>query len=102
TQVATSELPRGQAAPLLEHLRTSGPQEASALTQEFSTARSILKKLSALGLVQLDRREQKSDLFFAHIVERDAPQQLYQCKGGAVQAITCSLHDDIALPYLAD
>ncbi len=53
----TSEKLRGKAPSCLAHLRETGPTTLTELTKAFSTARSIVEKLEALGLVAVERSE---------------------------------------------
>lgn len=87
TDVQVGQVPKGKSEQLLARLEERGPTEVSLLIQEFSTARTLLKKLESLGRVKLDRKEQTKDPFFAHVVDRDTPPQLNVAQNEAVLAL---------------
>lgn len=93
---------RGSAENLLRLLKERGPSEVSDLGREIPTARAALKKLASLGLVELDRLEQKRDPFFLSEVTRDVPPTLNQHQRAAVDTIIHAIEDGASGPYLLD
>jgi primosomal protein N' (replication factor Y) (superfamily II helicase) len=85
---AEASPPRGQATEVLAHLREHGATPSSELERRFSNARGALKRLAALGLVELARREADADPFSSVAVERDAAPELTAAQSEAVSAIT--------------
>lgn len=78
---------RGQAIPLLEHLRSSGEAPLVELEGLWSNARSAAKKLASLGLVEIVTREQALDPFFAEAEPRDRPPELTEAQALSAEAI---------------
>lgn len=85
------QAPRGKAVELLQRLEASGPLAVSRLSDEWSTARSIVKSLALLGWVEVTSVEQESDPFLAQKVERDIPPQLNADQAQAVKELCASL-----------
>jgi primosomal protein N' (replication factor Y) len=67
---------RGQAAGVLATLRSEGEATVARLEERFGNARAALKKLEALGLVAIDKREEAKGDFFDEPAARDAPPEL--------------------------
>ncbi|MGC4094319.1 MAG: primosomal protein N' [Polyangiaceae bacterium] len=82
---------RGKASELLAFLREAGPTALSELSERWSTARGIVKRLSEVGAVRVEEREVAADAFFEHSVPRDVPPQLTPAQADAVQAISAKL-----------
>lgn len=101
TLLQSASLPRGKATELIERLR-EGPKEVSRLADEFSTARSILKKLEGAGLVALSREEKQTDRFFSHAVDRDTPPELNAEQASAVKALSEGLDRQTSAHFLLD
>lgn len=78
---------RGQAASLLEHLRTSGEAPLSELESRWGNARAAAKKLASLGLVEITTRERELDPFFAVPEPRDTPPTLTDSQARAVSIL---------------
>ncbi len=95
------QIPPGKAGALLERLE-AGPQEVAQLSQEFSTARAILKKLEALGAVRVDRIEKATDPFFATPAELDTPPTLNSAQQEAVDTLCGELDQKNAAHFLLD
>jgi primosomal protein N' (replication factor Y) len=86
-----AEALRGQAAAILEHLRSHGDTALSELGRTFGNARSAVKKLSGLGLVAVERRPAEVDPFFAEPAQRDTPPPLNDAQRRAVERIGAAL-----------
>src|SRR4051812_28690479 len=67
---------RGRAAEVLEYLLACPETSVPRLEQRWKGARAAVKRLEALGLVDLARREVPSSPFFADPVDRDVPPSL--------------------------
>ena len=85
---------RGQAAAVLGLLRATGEQSVSQLQKRHGNARSALKKLEALGLVTISKREKERVPLFEQTPERDEPPPLNQAQIAAVARIERGLTDD--------
>lgn len=82
---------KGQAASILEHLRSHGDTPLAELAETFGNARSAVKKLVALGLVAVERRPPAADPFFAEPARRDEPPPLNEAQARAVARIAAAL-----------
>jgi primosomal protein N' (replication factor Y) len=82
---------RGQAAAVLALLRANGEQPVAHLAKQFSTARTVIKKLADLGLVETEEREAPRDPFFAVAEARDEPPELNEAQAEAASRIVASL-----------
>ncbi len=80
-----------RARELLKLLTEAGPTPLSALEEKFSSARSMVKKLVALGAAAIDEQERNLDPFFASDVPRDVPPQLTEPQAAAVAAIVARI-----------
>ena len=85
---------RGQAAAILALLRANGEQPAAQLAKRFGNARSALKKLEDLGLVQLDKRPVQSAPLFDESPQRDEPPLLNSKQEQAVASICSALEGE--------
>ncbi len=83
---------RGRAIEILDHLATCPETSVPRLEQQWKGARAAVKRLAALGLVELGKREVQASPFFADAVDRDRPPVLT----GAQEAATAALRDAIA------
>lgn len=95
------KLPRGKATEIVTAL-TEGSRELGVLSQQFSTARSVIKKLEQLGIVTVRREEKASDPFFSAPVDRDTPPRLNDEQRRAVDALTSSLDSGKDARFLLD
>jgi primosomal protein N' (replication factor Y) len=91
---------RGQAVGVLSRLRESGERSLVELEQEFSNARSAVKRLVELELARLGTREVDLDPFWSQPVERDEPRVLNEEQRAAVDAITGALATRRAQTFL--
>lgn len=96
------DLPRGQARLLVDTLKSEGPLSVKALGERFSNARAIVRRLEALGVVSLTRREQSIDPFLSNEVARDAPPTLNSAQREAVDALRTQLDDGRHGQFLLD
>jgi primosomal protein N' (replication factor Y) (superfamily II helicase) len=78
---------RGQAAAVLALLRAEGEMALSDLERRFGNARSAVKRLGALGLVELGERARKRAPVFGASPERDHPPTLNDAQVEAVRRI---------------
>jgi len=78
---------RGQARDILAELRAHGPTSVTRLEARFKSARPALKKLAALGLVELARRDKEEVPLFEEAMARDAPPELTPAQAEAAGAI---------------
>lgn len=83
--------PRGKAAELLEHLEASGPTPLSQLSERWSTARNIVKRLAELGWAEVRSAEKENDPFLDQTVPRDTPPQLNAEQAHAVGQLCAAL-----------
>jgi primosomal protein N' (replication factor Y) len=87
---------RGQAALVLAHLRANGELPVAHLAKQFSTARTVIKKLCDLKLVETEEREAPRDPFFAVAEARDEPPELNEAQAEAasrIEAVLSALGD---------
>lgn len=104
---AVPEAPRpsgitGQALAVLEALVLSGPEAVASLATRFGNARASLKKLTALGLVRVERKPAVVDPFFAAPAARDIPPELTLPQERAVSAILARLDARAGGGFLLD
>lgn len=79
---------RGQALEILAELRETGQAPLPELGKRYKNARSAVRKLESLGLVELEQRSQVDGTFFTGDVSRDVPPELNAAQRAAVAAIT--------------
>jgi primosomal protein N' (replication factor Y) len=84
---------RGNAAALLTRLRLEGEIPVARLGEIWSNARSVVTKLSDLGLIRVEEREPPRDPFFQGGVERDEAPPPTASQGQAMARIDRSLLD---------
>jgi primosomal protein N' (replication factor Y) len=82
---------------LLEH----GPRSLRELEKSWGTARGIVKRLEAQGLV-VRTRVQEADDPFAVAVERDVPPELTQAQAAAVTRIVAAMDGQGPKAFLVD
>ncbi len=90
----------GAARGLLAKLRAVGKTPVARLTEEWSTARNILKKLESLGVVALVKDEAVQDPFFAEPLPRDEEKDLTAPQKEAERVLTEALVSGESRPYL--
>ncbi|HEX5100768.1 MAG TPA: primosomal protein N' [Polyangiaceae bacterium] len=81
---------RGRAPAILEHLKSHGPTELTALEAEWPSARAAVARLVEAGAVTLEKREETVDPFTVN-VPADEPPKLTPAQENAVGAITLRL-----------
>jgi len=92
---------RGQALNVLAHVRENGEQSVADLDKLLPGARAAVKKLAALELVTLGRKEVRADPFFAP-VERDTPPELNPAQKNAVDRLVATLEAGEKQAFLLD
>jgi len=85
---------RGQAAAVLAELRANGEQNVARLTSRFGNARSAIKKLEALGLVEVEQREEARAGPFDTVAQPDEPPELNAAQAEAEAQIQSALADE--------
>ena len=85
------------ASKLLAHVRQAGETAISALTDEFPTASTIVRRLAALSLVEVEERPIVASPF-ADSEARDVPPTLTDEQALAVEAIDRSIAASAVLP----
>jgi primosomal protein N' (replication factor Y) len=98
----TPEKLRGKASELFSLLREAGPLPVSALSERWSSARAIVKRLCEVGAVRIEEREVESDPFFATSVPRDVAPELTPAQASAVDAIGKKLESGERGAFLLD
>jgi primosomal protein N' (replication factor Y) len=78
---------RGRAVEILEYLASCPETSVPHLEQRWKGARAAVKRLSALGLVELGKREVPASPFFAEAVDRDIPPALTPAQDAATRAL---------------
>ncbi|MBM4375516.1 MAG: primosomal protein N' [Deltaproteobacteria bacterium] len=78
---------RGQAAAILAWLRANGPTPVAELASRHGNARSALRKLGELGLVEEERRSVDVGALHEDEVPRDSPPELTEAQREAVRRI---------------
>lgn len=96
------KLPHGHARALVESLSSGVPQDVKSLSEQFKSARALIKKLSALGVLAVEHRQQESDPFFSSEVQRDTPPTLTDAQRAAVAALTLQLDQRTHGQFLLD
>jgi primosomal protein N' (replication factor Y) len=81
---------RGNAVAILDHLKSNGPAEITALTATWPSARGAVARLVEAGAVRLDKREESVDPFTRE-VPPDVPPVLTTPQENAVGAILLRL-----------
>ena len=93
---------RGKAPELWAFLKESGPTELPLLVERWSSARTLVKRLEALGAVSVETREAAANTFFSSAVPRDTPPQLTDAQSAAVQSINQQLDSGERGAFLLD
>jgi len=86
----TAEAPaklRGRTRELYDHLCTSREAPVPHLEQLWKGARAAVKRLAALGLVELHQKEVAAGAYFAEAIERDVPPDLTGSQASAGSAL---------------
>ncbi len=91
---------RGRAVEVLEYLLACPETSIPRLEQRWKGARAAVKRLAALGLVDLTRREVPSSPFFADPVDRDVPPALNSFQERATEALRDALASGLARSFL--
>jgi primosomal protein N' (replication factor Y) (superfamily II helicase) len=81
---------KGKATEILQAL-AGGPLLMRDLEQQFKSARAVVKRLAAQGLLRIETVTQMSDPFFADAVPRDAPPELTAAQRAAVDGINAAI-----------
>lgn len=85
---------------LLAHVRTAGAIPLARLEERWSTARSLVKKLQAAGLVAVESRAAPNDPFFSDGVQKDSPHDPTPAQAEAISAISDALSKGEAASFL--
>ncbi len=93
---------RGNAQRLLARVREQGSVTLAELCVEFSTARTIVPRLAAVGLLRVVRTPKVRDPFFESKAERDTPPRLNEAQTRAVSALTEAISMRTPSQYLLD
>ncbi len=99
--ITVSEKLSEQARALRSHLLAHGPVTIPELGKTWRSARSIVKRLQGLGLVTLERVEERPDPFFAKVV-RDIPPELTPPQAEAVARLIFALEAREKQSFLLD
>lgn len=91
TDATTDQPLRGAAAAVLAQVRAAGQLPVARLQESVPSARGAIKKLQALGLVTVERRETPADPLFSQPVERDCPPELTDAQKQATAALEQAL-----------
>ncbi len=91
----------GQALAVFERLETEGAVAVQALEEQFKSARSVVKKLSALGLCRIERRPSQRATPEVHF-ETDQRPELTSAQRQAVEALTHALESQSPQAFLLD
>lgn len=75
---------RGQAALVLAHLRAMGPAPIARLEETFGNARAAVKRLTALGLVEVEARAKERGALFTEAAAIEAPPEPTEAQATAV------------------
>jgi len=78
---------------VLAYLRTAGAQPVARLEQRWKNARSSVRALGRLGLVDVEERGPPEVPPFAAHIEREAPHEATPAQRSAIDAIEAALHD---------
>ncbi len=90
----------GQAAAVLAHVRALGEVPLARLEEKWGNARAAVKKLSGLGLVEIDARDAPRDPFFAATIARDVPPEPTAPQENAVLEIATALREGKGATFL--
>ena len=82
---------RGHAAAILALLRAGGELPVARIEDRFGGARAAVKRLCALGLVEIEQREPPRDPFFAGVEARDQAPALNPAQAEAAARITAAV-----------
>jgi primosomal protein N' (replication factor Y) len=95
---------RGNAAAVLDALSEAAPEPVpvAELAERVGSARAVLKRLAAAGVVHIAQRAAATDPFFAVPAERDVPPALNDAQARAVERITTRLAERGAGGFLLD
>jgi primosomal protein N' (replication factor Y) len=91
---------RGRAVEVLDYLIACPETSVPRLEQRWKGARAAVKRLAALGLVDLARREVPASPFFAEPVDRDVPPALNRDQERATEALRDALGSGEARSFL--
>jgi primosomal protein N' (replication factor Y) len=91
---------RGRAAEVLDYLQACPETSVPRLEQRWKGARAAVKRLAALGLVELTKREVPASPFFADPIDRDVPPPLNAAQERAVIALRDALAGKAAHSFL--
>ena len=97
---AAEEKLSASAKALLARLRSTGKTPVARLADEWSSARTILKKLELLGVVALGQDDAALDPFFDVPVLRDEEKDPTGAQLEASDTICAALASDATTPYL--
>lgn len=101
-QRSSADEPRGRAAEVLELLQSEGPLEVSQLAARIPSARTALKRLTAMGFVTITREAKRTDPYFQAAIERDLPKTLNPGQKRAADAIKAALDANDSAAFLLD
>jgi primosomal protein N' (replication factor Y) (superfamily II helicase) len=82
---------KGNAAAVLALLRSAGELPVAKLAERWSNARTVVEKLSGLGLVSVEEREPPRDPFFREGVARDEVPEPTEAQSEAMGALEGAL-----------
>jgi primosomal protein N' (replication factor Y) len=99
-KAALERAPEGRAAEILQHLLAFGEEPIARLNRRWKNARATIRKLQALGLVEIAAHEMERGPYFADVVDRDSPPLLTQAQRAATEAIEGSLSSGEAHTFL--
>ena len=91
---------RGQALEVWEHLVAHREAELSQLAKTWKSARPAVKRLTELGLVNLETRDQRRDPFFAGPVAFEPAPELTLAQSTAASIIGSALAEGAARTFL--
>jgi primosomal protein N' (replication factor Y) len=91
---------RGQAAAILAHIRATGAEPTAKLESRWGNARGAVRKLSTLGLVEIEERAAPEDPFFSQPAVRDTPHEATAAQTAAIGEIGGALRDARAVTFL--
>lgn len=91
---------KGNPLAVLSLLRSTGEMPVAKLAERWSNARSVVEKLTGLGLVEVEEREAPRDPFFREGVARDAAPEPTDAQRDAMAAIDDALSRDASSSFL--
>ena len=91
---------RGSAPKLLAFLRSVGETPVARLTDVFPNARAVVKKLAAMGLVEVTQRESAADPFFKASVPRDQAPEASEDQRRAIEALQQAIAAESSKAFL--